>query len=115
MRSVRSSNAILLLWIAGSSMLYAIDAAAGHMVEALPPRDIGKEVYQKHCIRCHGEDMQGVTHAPLGAEALQRYEIKDLIIRLQKGCPDNPYSPYDLLKMYELVKVSRYITAKAPK
>ena len=92
-----------------TAQLYAIDAAAGHMVEALPPRDIGKEVYQKHCIGCHHYDLKGVSRSPLGMALSQKYTVKELIEKLKKGCPDNPYAPYDFLKMYELVKVSRYI------
>jgi len=114
-RGIRQAAGIALLCVAGTGMLYAIDAAAGHMVEALPPRDIGKEVYYKYCIRCHAADRRGVRQAPLGAVLLQRYEIKTLIKKLRQGCWDNADSPYDFLKMYELVKVSRYITAKAPK
>jgi mono/diheme cytochrome c family protein len=93
--------------------LVALDPAAGHMVEALPPRDIGQEVYDKHCIRCHGVDLHGVVGTPLGADLLKRYAIKTLIQKLQKGCVRNPKSPYKFLKMYELVKVVRHII-KAP-
>jgi mono/diheme cytochrome c family protein len=92
-----------------SMHLTALDPAAGHMVEALPPRDIGQEVYDKHCVGCHGADLHGVVDAPLDADLLKRYEIKTLIQKLQKGCVGTPPHSYDHLKIYELVKVTRHI------
>jgi mono/diheme cytochrome c family protein len=89
--------------------LMALDPAAGHMVEALPPRDIGQEVYDKHCVGCHGADLHGVVDAPLDADLLKRYEIKTLIQKLQKGCVGTPPHSYGHLKIYELVKVTRHI------
>jgi mono/diheme cytochrome c family protein len=93
--------------------LIAIDPAAGHMIEALPPRDIGQEVYDKHCVGCHGVDMHRIAGAPLDADLLKRYEIKTLIRKLQQGCVGTPPHSYDHLKIHELVKVGRHIT-KAP-
>ncbi len=100
----------LLILVSGCFAYSQIDAAAGHMVEALPPRDIGKEVYEKHCIVCHKESRDGIKNARLDSELLRKYKISDLIKRLQEGCSGNPNSPYSNLEMYELVKVLRHIT-----
>lgn len=32
---------------------YAVDSAAGHMVEALPKKEVGKELYNQYCADCH--------------------------------------------------------------
>jgi len=101
--------------IVGSTTLQALDAAAGHMVEALPPRDIGKEVYDQHCLGCHGPDRLGVPQAPLDAAHMRPREVKAILARLRTPCKGNPRTPSaDTLKVYEQVKVARYLQRETP-
>jgi cytochrome c553 len=97
------------MWIGSLSSLSALDAAAGHMVEALPPRDFGQETYRKYCLRCHGIDKQAVRGAPLTSRKMQRYTIQKLMAKLRTHCRGNPASPYTYLEVYEQLNVVRYL------
>jgi len=106
---------ILVGAVAAPVMVHALDAAAGHMVEALPPRDIGREVYDQHCLGCHGPDRLGVPQAPLDAAHMRPREVKAILARLRTPCKGNPRTPYaDTLKVYEQVKVARYLQRETP-
>ncbi len=98
---------ILPLIVLLSSALHAIDAAAGHMVEALPERDIGQEVYSKYCFGCHGSDRLGVPQAPLDAAHMQPLMVKTIMTRFRKRCQEKSHAL--ALKVYEQVKVARYL------
>ncbi len=87
----------------------AIDGAIGHMVEALPKKDIGKEVYEKYCQVCHHKDRIGLTGPPLMPEFLRKYKLKNLVNKIKNGFPQTLMPSYEFLSQWELLEVSRYI------
>lgn len=96
-----------------SNAFAQIDGAAAHMVEALPKKDIGKDIYNLHCISCHNLEKLDDATFFLSRSKLEKYMEKDLVSKL-KGESLNPHIPkFDFLSLYELHKVARYIkTAK---
>lgn len=89
--------------------LFAIDGAAGHMVEAMPKRNIGKEVYETHCMVCHHKDRIGIAGPPLIPAFLRKYKLKDLVEKIRNGFPQTLMPSYEFLSTWELVQVARYI------
>jgi mono/diheme cytochrome c family protein len=107
-RKIRGGWAILLV-LGGTVAAYAIDPAAGHMVEALPERDYGREVYVHYCLRCHGPDRKKITGASLTPRALNHYQTKDLIAKIGRGCTGNTDGTYRTLEAWQLLKVARFL------
>ncbi len=99
----------VFLLLSGALHLYAIDGAAGHMVEAMPKRDIGKEVYETHCMVCHHKDRIGIAGPPLIPAFLRKYKLKDLVKKIQNGFPQTLMPSYEFLSTWELIQVARYI------
>jgi mono/diheme cytochrome c family protein len=89
--------------------LFAIDPAAGHMVEALPKRDLGKEIYETHCMICHHKDRIGIAGPPLIPAFLRKYKLKDLVAKIRNGFPQTLMPSYEFLSSWELIQVARYI------
>jgi len=87
----------------------AIDSASAHTVEAIPKKDIGKEVYEKYCMDCHHKDRIGITGPPLMPTFLKKYKLKDLVPKIKNGFPQTLMPSYEFLTTWELLEVSRYI------
>lgn len=88
---------------------YAIDSASGHMVEAIPKKDVGKEVYEKYCVDCHHKDRIGIAGPPLIPAFLRKYKLKDLVPKIRNGFPQTLMPNYEFLTTWELMEVARYI------
>ena len=87
----------------------AIDGAAGHMVEALPKKEIGKELYNQYCASCHHEKRVGIDGPPLLPANTKKYDEKDLAQKIKDGFPQTLMPKYDFLSLYELHQIARYI------
>lgn len=92
-----------------SNIFAQIDGATAHMVEALPKKEIGKELYNKYCISCHHENRLGVNGFALLPNNLQKYLEKDLVSKIKDGFPQTLKPKYDFLSLYELHQLARYI------
>ncbi|MCH9813261.1 MAG: nitrite reductase [Epsilonproteobacteria bacterium] len=89
--------------------LHAIDAAAAHMVEALPKHNTGQKLYEKYCMDCHHKDRIGIAGPPLIPAFLKQYQYKDLSKKIKNGFPQTLMPSYEFLNAYELLEISRYI------
>jgi mono/diheme cytochrome c family protein len=87
----------------------AIDGAAGHMVEALPKQNIGKDLYNKYCASCHHEKRIGIAGPPLIPKFLRKYQLRDLSEKIKNGFPQTLMPSYEFLTPYERLQISRYI------
>jgi mono/diheme cytochrome c family protein len=87
----------------------AIDGAAGHMVEAIPKKDVGKEVYEKYCMACHHKERIGIAGPPLIPAFLRKYKLEDLVKKIRNGFPQTLMPSYEFLTTWELLEVARYI------
>ena len=87
----------------------AVDGAAGHMIETLPKKEIGKELYNQYCASCHHEKRVGIDAPPLLSENLKQYDEKDLVAKIKNGFPQTLMPKYDFLSLYELHHIARYI------
>ncbi len=87
----------------------ALDSAAGHMVEAQPKKDIGKEVYEEYCMDCHHKDRIGIVGPPLIPAFLRKYQLKELVPKIRNGFPQTLMPSYEFLTTWELLEVARYI------
>lgn len=79
------------------------------MTEALPKKEIGKELYNQYCKACHHENRLGVYGFPLLPNNLQKYIEKDLAQKIKNGFNQNLMPKYDFLSLYELHQITRYI------
>jgi mono/diheme cytochrome c family protein len=61
-----------------SNVFAQIDGATAHMAEALPKKEIGKELYNQYCASCHHEKRVGIDGPPLLPNNLKKYDEKDL-------------------------------------
>ena len=92
-----------------SNSYAAIDGAAGHMIEALPKKERGKELYSKYCISCHHENRLGVKNISLLPDDLKIYMDKDLVKIIKDSCYKENILKYNSLTLYELHQIARYI------
>lgn len=92
-----------------SNVFSQIDGASAHIVEALPKKEIGKELYNKYCISCHHENRLGVDRFPLLPNSLEKYLEKDLVSKIKYGYPQKYMPKYDFLSLYELHQLARFI------
>lgn len=97
---------VLTLFLSNAN---AIDSAAGHMVEALPKKEVGKELYNQYCSSCHHTKRVGKDGPPLLPDNLKKYTINDLASKIKDGFPQTLMPKYDFLNPYELVKIAQYI------
>ena len=91
------------------SNAHAIDGAAGHMVEALPKKEVGKELYNLHCASCHHEERIGRDGPPLIPKFLRKYKINALSNKIKNGFPQTLMPKFEFLNPYELLQIARYI------
>lgn len=89
--------------------VHAIDAASGHMVEALPKKEVGKELYNQYCSTCHHTKRVGIDGPPLLPKLLKKYDEKTLAAKIKDGFPQTLMPKYDFLNPYELLQIARYI------
>jgi hypothetical protein len=106
MKTIIASSLFLTLFL---SNIYAIDGAAGHMVEALPKKEVGKELYNQYCATCHHTKRVGIDGPPLLPENLKKYTINDLAYKIKDGFPQTLMPKYDFLNPYELLQIAQYI------
>ena len=92
-----------------SNIFAQIDGATAHMVEALPKKEIGKELYNKYCISCHHENRLGVNGVSILPSNLEKYIEKDLVQKIKNGFPQTLMPKYDFLSLYELHQIARYL------
>lgn len=88
---------------------FAIDAAAGHMVEALPKKEVGKNLYNQYCAQCHHTQRIGLDGPPLLPKLLRKFQEKDLAQKIKNGFPQTLMPTFDFLNPYELLQLARYI------
>ncbi len=93
----------------------AVDGAAGHMVEALPKKEVGKELYNKYCASCHHTKRIGLDGPPLLPKFLRKYDEKTLSAKIKNGFPQTLMPKYEFLNPYELNKIARYIKSPIDK
>ncbi len=90
--------------------LFALDGAAGHMVEALPKKDVGKDLYMKQCASCHHKDRIGLEGPPLFSKTLRKYKnLSILAKKIKNGFPQTLMPRFEHLSDVELIKIARYI------
>ena len=92
-----------------SNVFAQIDGATAHMVEALPKKEIGKELYNKYCISCHHKNRLGVNGVSILPSNLEKYIEKDLVQKIKNGFPQTLMPKYDFLSLYELHQIARYL------
>ena len=92
-----------------SNIFAQIDGATAHMVEVLPKKEIGKELYNKYCISCHHENRLGVNGVSILPSNLEKYIEKDLVQKIKNGFPQTLMPKYDFLSLYELHQIARYL------
>ena len=73
------------------------DGGTGGEVELLT----GEELYQRSCIGCHGNELQGVAGPALVNLQLTEEEIKDVIVNGQGTMPGNLASPEEAAVLAE--------------
>jgi mono/diheme cytochrome c family protein len=90
--------------------VYALDdGALGHNVEALPKKEVGKQLYEKYCASCHHSKRVGIDGPPLLPKTLKKYDVQDLANKIKDGFPQTLMPKYDFLNPYELLQIARYI------
>ncbi len=89
--------------------VYALDGATGHMVEALPKKEVGKKLYEQYCANCHHEKRIGLDGPPLLPKFLRKYEEKELAAKIKNGFPQTLMPKYEFLNPFELSRIARYI------
>lgn len=92
-----------------SNAFAQIDGATAHMTEALPKKEIGKELYNQYCATCHHEKRVGIDGPPLLPQNLKKYDEKTLAQKIKDGFPQTLMPKYDFLSLYELHQIARYI------
>lgn len=92
---------------------HAIDAASGHMVEALPKKEVGKELYMQYCASCHHPKRVGIDGPPLLATHLTKYDENALASKIKDGFPQTLMPKYDFLNPYELLQIARFIKSES--
>ncbi len=101
----------LFLLIYLSVYLFSFDEFSGHVLEALIPKNYGKELYLKHCARCHHIDRIGLDGPPLFDKTLRRYKtISVLYKKIKNGFPQTLMPKFENLTDVELIQISQYIT-----
>ncbi|MCT7506344.1 nitrite reductase [Aliarcobacter cryaerophilus] len=98
-----------------SNVFAQIDRATAHMAEALPKKEIGKELYNQYCASCHHEKRVGIDGPPLLPNNLKKYDEKDLASKIKDGFPQTLMPKYDFLSLYELHQIARYIKSPIDK
>jgi len=99
----------IIFFLSNSFAAMQIDGATAHMVEALPKKEIGKELYKQYCATCHHEKRVGIDGPPLLPANLKKYDEKTLAAKIKDGFPQTLMPKYDFLSLYELHQIARYI------
>ena len=90
--------------------LFSFDESSGHFIEALPKKNIGKNLYLTHCARCHHKDRIGLDGPPLYSKTLRKYKtISTLAKKIKDGFPQTLMPKYDNLSMIERIQIAKYI------
>ncbi len=97
------------MWLGSTLCAFAIDPAAGHMIEALPERDYGHEIYLQRCASCHGADRMQILQAPLTPQALKQYQTGTLMATIRLHCQKHPASGIRSMATWQQLKVARYL------
>ncbi len=109
MKTILFFTSLITLFLCNA---HAIDAASGHMVEALPKKEVGKELYNQYCSTCHHTKRVGIDGPPLLPKLLKKYDEKTLAAKIKDGFPQTLMPKYDFLNPYELLQIARYIKSE---
>lgn len=103
-------NKISIILIFFLSNVFAIDSALMvHNAEALPKKELGKELYMQYCASCHHEKRVGIDGPPLLPINLKQYDEKTLAQKIKDGFPQTLMPKFDFLSLQELHQIARYI------
>lgn len=89
--------------------VFALDSAVVHSIEALPKKEVGKELYNKYCATCHHANRIGLEGPPLLPKFLRKYKQKDLATKIKNGFPQTLMPKFEFLNPYELNQLAKYI------
>lgn len=103
---------VFLLLTIFLSNVFATDSALVHTVEALPKKEVGKELYNKYCATCHHKKRIGLEGPPLLPKLLKKYTQNELALKIKDGFPQTLMPKYDFLNPYELISIARYIKSE---
>ena len=86
--------------------LFSFDESSGHFIEALPKKNIGKNLYLIHCARCHHKDRIGLDGPPLYSKTLRKYKnISTLANKIKDGFPQTLMPKFDNLTDIERIYI----------
>ena len=90
--------------------LFSFDESSAHFIEALPKKNIGKDLYQTYCSSCHHKDRIGLEGPPLYSKTLRKYKtISQLAEKIKDGFPQTLMPKFDNLSEIERIEISKYI------
>lgn len=107
MKSTRKVFFLLTIFL--SNVFASDNAALVHTLEALPKKEVGKELYNKYCATCHHKKRIGLDGPPLLPKFLRKFTEKELSSKIKDGFPQTLMPKYDFLNPYELLSIARYI------
>jgi hypothetical protein len=85
------------------------EALAQHRLEAAGSQNTGRDLYMRHCARCHHADRIGISGPPLLPRFLRKYRVKDLIPMIRDGFDQTLMPKFVNLNAGELLAIARYI------
>ncbi len=92
------------------SVIFGFNESSGHFIEAFPQKNYGKELYLKHCARCHHPDRIGLEGPPLFKQMLRKYrKISVLAKKIKNGFPQTLVPTFENLSEIELIQIAKYI------
>ena len=81
-----------------------------HEVEAMPKKNIGKELYLTYCASCHHKDRIGNEGPPLFNKTLRKYKtLTQLANKIKDGFPQTLMPKFDNLSLTERIEIAKYI------
>jgi len=100
----------VFIFVALLTSLSAFDEAmARHQLEAAGEKHPGRDLYLKHCARCHHADRIGISGPPLLPRFLRKYPVKKLIPMIRSGFDQTLMPKFENLSTGELLDIARYI------